>query len=246
MTRNVLFVVGLGILLSGNAVADDESDRGIYVGLGYGIVTVPKADGINFSDADNGNLQLGYAFSENFSIEAQYSTSVSDATAEGTIQDIDVSEIVWGDLMEFNPGMTLSEAMQIWPAAYADIDVDIKASIDTAALYGVYRSSGNLYIKAKAGVVSVDTSLTATPNSIELTVVQQDFSESVFVIQEEDEFFDQFSGGGAEVEVSEKETDFTAGVGIGYKIGSKFFAELEYTMLNDDFDCYSLGVNYRF
>lgn len=244
MKKTLLSLGVLGVFIS-SAVAAQEKPLNFYAGVGYGTVAVPEDDEISFSDADNGFIQLGYKLSENFSIEGQYSKSVKDAKATYIEEGINVTDEWWESILEMNPGTTLNEIQGVFPYAVIDLAVNIDASIETSAIYGVYRSSGDLYFKVKAGYLSEKTTLTIKPSAFDFYAEVLGNAPIVFTAAEGDEEFDDF--GQLPVEkVSDKESDFSGGVGVGYKLTNRFFSELEYTMLNDDLDMYSLSINFAF
>jgi opacity protein-like surface antigen len=218
--KKALFVASLiSTAISVNAIAQQDSSR-FYAGVGFGKVTVPDAEGINFSDANNGFIQLGYKINENFAIEGQYSKSTKDASASYFVEGMDVSEEWWDSIVSLNPGVTLTDAQSWYPYVEADIGLGFDATIETTAIYGVYRSVGDLYLKAKAGYLREKSTLTIRANSYSLTDVSEKATES--------------------------ESGFSGGLGVGYKFTKNLFSELEYTMLNDDLDFYSLSINYQF
>lgn len=244
MKKALLSLGVVGVLVSG-AVAAQEKTSNFYAGVGFGTVAVPEDDEISFSDADNGFIQLGYKLSESFSIEGQYSKSVKDAKAVYTEEGIDVSGAWWDSILSMNPGATLSEIQNFFPSAVMDLSVNVDASIETSAIYGVYRSSGDLYFKVRAGYLSEKTTLTINPSAFDFYAEVIGSDPIVFSAAKGDEGFDDF-GELPNEKFSEKESDFSAGVGVGYKLTNRFFSELEYTMLNDDLDFYSLSINYAF
>lgn len=244
MKKTLLSLAVVGVLASG-AVAAQEKTSKFYAGVGFGTVAVPENDEISFSDADNGFIQLGYKLSESFSIEGQYSKSVKDAKAVYTEEGIDISDVWWSSILSMNPGATLNEIQNAFPFAVMDVTVNVDASIETSAIYGVYRSSGDLYFKVKAGYLSEKTTLTISPSAFDFYAEVIGNDPIVFSAAKGDEAFDDFGELPSE-KVSEKESDFSAGVGVGYKLTNRFFSELEYTRLNDDLDFYSLSINYTF
>src|SRR5690606_5448517 len=127
------------------AVVNAQEQRGFYIGTGYGVMKVPDLDGVSFSDAHNAFIQAGYNITDNFAIEAQYSDSTKAATGDFLIEGIDTRWELWDSMLALNEGMTLDQAMAIFPEAYADIGIRVDIEIETLALYGVYRSSGNFY-----------------------------------------------------------------------------------------------------
>jgi hypothetical protein len=247
--KKVLVSLGVvGALMSG-AVLAQEGKSNLYVGAGYGVVAIPDEDGIKFSDANNGFIQLGYKLTENFAVEGQYSKSTKDADAKLVVEDIDVSEAWWAELEQYNPSWSAGVAQSIFPYATIDVTTSVKASIETAAIYGVYRSSGDLYFKVKAGYLREDSTLTISPSAFEFYApVAENVTPNdpvVFSGKKGDDNFDAYVGDISE-DVSASESGFSAGLGVGYQFNDRFFSELEYTALNDDLDMYSLSINFAF
>lgn len=245
MARNILSAFLSMLLVSTAATTLAQEKKGFYVGAGYGVIAVPDVEGVKFSDANNAYIQVGYSFSENFAIEGQYSDSTKDASARLLIENIDTTYETWAMLMEYNPELTLEQVASAFPATYADIGFDFTASIETTALYGVYRTSGDFYLKAKAGAISVDASLTATPDYYAFTWIDGGGNLFEGSVTDKDEGFGEVAREWRSTQ-SERETEFSAGLGAGYKFGNSFFAELEYTRVDSDLDYYSLGINYLF
>lgn len=244
--KKVLVSLGVvGALMSG-AVLAQEGKSNLYVGAGYGVVAIPDEDGIKFSDANNGFIQLGYKLTENFAIEGQYSKSMKDASTNVSLEELDISQLWWDTMLEMNPGMTRSQAQSLYSYAQMDINMNIEASIETSAIYGVYRSTGNLYFKAKAGYLKEETTITGKATAIDLFAMGGIGVDNIDVsLAEGDDGFEEFGGGVAE-SATESESGFSAGLGVGYKFSDRFFSELEYTALNDDLDMYSLSINFAF
>jgi hypothetical protein len=247
--NKVLMPLGVVCALMSDAVLAQEESSNFYIGAGYGLVAIPDGDEISFSDANNGFIQLGYKLTENFSIEGQYSKSTKDADAKLVVENIDVSEAWWAELEQYDPGWSGGVAQSIFPYATIDVTTNIKASIETAAIYGVYRSSGDLYFKLKAGYLREDSTLTISPSAFEFySPVAENVTPNepvMFSSKKGDDNFDAYVGDFSG-DVSESESDFSAGVGVGYKFNDRFFSELEYTALNDDLDMYSLSINFAF
>jgi hypothetical protein len=244
MKNGIFSLMAAGALLSNVAVAQEDTAK-FYVGAGYGVLTVPNDDETKFSDAHNGSLQFGYVISENFAIEAQYSKSVKTASAKAVVEGLDISDAWWQAILPLNPGVTLSDLQQWFPFAVADAAMDVEADIETTAIYGVYRSSGDLYVKAKAGYLSAKTKITATIKSADVYVSNPGSEPIEFTTKSGEEIFDDF-GLNKAADVSSTESDFSAGLGVGYKFNPSLFSELEYTKLSDEFDFYSLSINYAF
>ncbi len=227
------------------AIAAELQGSGIYLGLGYGIVNVPKEDGLKIDNANNANIQFGYGFANGFAVEAQYSSSTKKASASISEENIDISSDVWLALMDSNPGMTLDEAASIIPMANADVTVGLDLDVETLALYGAYRSSGDLYVKAKAGLVSVKSTGHIGVDQYTVRFVDIVNNSYEYTVGHGDQGFDENLGGINE-KISETKTDFSVGLGAGYRFTPAISAELEFTRLNKDYDYYSLGVNYNF
>ncbi len=83
--------------------------------------------------------------------------------------------------------------------------------IDTLAVYAVYRSSGNIYFKGKAGIL------------------YEDVGFSIVGISD-----------------SGSDEGFSAGIGMGWKMGKSNALEVEYTVIEEDIDYISVGYNFRF
>lgn len=244
--KKVLVSLGVVGALMSCAVFAQEKTSNFYVGAGYGVVAVPDEDEIKFSDANNGFVQLGYKFTESFAIEGQYSKSTKDASADVSIEEMDISDIWWQTMVDMNPGMTLAQAQSFFPYAEMSMDMDLEASIETSAIYGVYRSNGNLYFKVKAGYLKNEVTMTGKATALDFYVMGANGAETAeFSLAEGDEGFEEFAGESQQT-ASESESGFSAGVGVGYKLTERFFSELEYTALNDDLDMYSLSINVAF
>lgn len=243
--RKLIALAIAGSLSAPVVMAAEPQNSGIYLGLGYGIVNVPKEDGLKIDNANNANIQFGYGFANGFAIEAQYSSSTKKGSASVTEEDIDVSYDVWLELMDYNPGMTMDEAASIFPAASADFTVGLDLDVETLALYGVYRSSGDLYVKAKAGVVSVKSTGRVGVDHYTLRLLDSAYNTYEYSFGPGDDGYDE-NLGGIDEKISETNTDFSVGLGVGYKFTPAISAELEFTRLNEDYDYYSLGVNYAF
>lgn len=238
-----LGVMGAMLLLPATALAQSSN---FYAGAGYGVVTVPKVDGIKFSDANNGFIQLGYRLTENFSIEGQYSRSAKEAKASLVAEGIDVSEIWWQELVDLDPAWGNGSAQATFPYAFIDLAVNANVDIETTAIYGAYRSSGDLYVKVKAGYLRESSTMTLTPLSFDFYAAVYEPNMPVeFSSQKGDGYFETYVGE-ASAKLSESESGFSGGLGVGYKFSEHFFSELEYTMMNDDLDYYSLSINYMF
>lgn len=243
--KKVLSVVSL-ITASLSFYSSAQQDNSqAYAGVGIGRITVPDVDGINFSDANNGFFQLGYEINENISIEGQYSKSFKDASASYSEVGTDVSEFWWDSIVSLNPGVTMADAQSWYPYVEADMELDLDATIETAAIYGVYRSSGDFYFKAKAGYLREKSTLSIRTNAYSLTAYVQNGDPFKFSAKRGDESFEALDLGGSG-KIIESESSFSGGLGLGYRFTKVLFTEFEYTVLNDDLDLYSLSFNYRF
>lgn len=236
--------MAVGALLSNFAAAQEDTPK-FYVGAGYSVLTLPKDDDAKFSNANNGAIQFGYNLSENFAIEAHYSKSVKAASTKFAVEGLDVSEAWWNTTLPLNPGATMSDVQQWFPYAIADATTDVEAKVETTAIYGIYRTSGDLYVKAKAGYASTKTKATATIKSADLYIANSGNDPITFNVTTKDKLFDDL-GLNKSVNVSDTESDFSAGLGVGYKFNRSLFSELEYTKISDDFDFYSITINYAF
>jgi outer membrane immunogenic protein len=245
MKKGLLYLGVVG-LLGAQAVVAQERPSNFYIGAGYGAVAVDEQDGFTFSDAKNGIIQLGYKISENFAIEGQYSKSSKDASTELTIDDIDVTEAWWDGIAAMNPGSSLSSIQSVFPYTAVDLRANVDANIETTAIYGVYRSGGDLYFKAKLGYLNEKTTLTGSANALDFHVYISGVAEpDEFTLQQGDDGFEDFTDESTITE-SESDSGVSAGLGLGYKFTDRFFSELEYTMLSDDLNMYSLSINFAF
>jgi outer membrane immunogenic protein len=243
MSRNLMSVVlasVVGTLVIGTAAtgAVAQESSGFYVGAGFGAVKLPSEDGFNFSNPKNGSIDFGYSFSENWAVEARVSQTVS----EGALSANDTRDITSGlrsALMD--EGFTSAQAVTAVKSASLDMTLKLDASVDSYGIYGVYRSSGQVYFKAKAGLVSVKTTLDGGASKASLNVV--DSLNQSTNLSPSDMGFDLSD---LNQSMSETETKFSAGIGGGYKFSEKLAAELEYTQLTSDFDTYTLSIKYSF
>ncbi|RYZ93284.1 MAG: porin family protein [Moraxellaceae bacterium] len=239
--------VGVAILaafICNSAMAQPEQ-HSFYTGIGFGTVKVKALDELKFSDARNGAIQFGYKISENFAIEAQYSTSIKDAKAKDAIQTVDFSEAWWKEVIRLNPTMSLFEAQNLFPYAVADLTVNLNAKIDTTALYGVYRSSGNLYFKIKAGYLREEVKLTGRGQEADVYVAVQNGQPIEVNDTKGSQTFSTF-GFDKKITISETDSGFSGGLGAGYKFTEQLFAELEYTRIEADVNFLSASLNYAF
>lgn len=244
MKKTLLSLGLVGVLASG-AVAAQEKTSKFYAGVGFGIMTIEDGDGSKFSDANNAAIQLGYKISENFAIEGHYSKSTKDASTQLTVEDVDITE-AWQEMIRsYNPGLSMGEIRDLYPFAEASVDINVDAGIETTAIYGVYRSSGNVYFKAKAGYLREKATFAASINALDFYVVSSFAAPMEFTLTKDDEGFKDFDN--QELgSMSESDSGFSGGLGLGYNLNHRFFAEVEYTLVEDDVDFYSLSINYTF
>jgi outer membrane immunogenic protein len=106
--------------------------------------------------------------------------------------------------------------------SYVDEEIAVSGdmSLSTTAIYGVYRSSGPLYFKAKAGFMDAEAKFNASFTEGENTI----------------------SGSN-----SESESGWAAGVGAGYRFGAANI-ELDYIVTDSkiDIDFAAISFNYAF
>ena len=219
-----------------SAIAADQV-KGFYVGVGYGIININSEEGERFSRANNGSLNFGYSFSENWAVEALFSQTISGGAA--TIKrSLDVTQNIRADAL--SQGLTPDQAEEAVVSAKLDTSAKAKATIDNYGLFGVYRTSGPLYGKFKVGVLNVRTSLDTTPDEGRLDVTSiystKSYSFSDSAVEDLNFYIDS----------SKSETKFSYGAGGGYKISEKFAVEVEFTRLLNDYNSYSLTAIYQF
>ena len=129
---------------------------------------------------------------------------------------IDVSAYDTDTPMGILVGYPLNENYAI-EFEYTDTDFDLKTAgitfdgdMQTYALYGIYRTSGDFYAKLKAGVLKEDISI-----------------------------------GTANYSFEDDDSGLSAGIGAGYRSGP-ISIEAEYTIIEQDVDFLSVGLNYHF
>lgn len=250
MSKMVLPTLLALSIASVTANAASENGNGFYVGAGASTVKLRAADDTESSlNFKNGLVQAGYAFSEHFAIEGQYSSSFQSEPAVTIDQQFDVTPYVKQGLIGLNSltNAEIADVRSVKVNAHATADI----SLDSVGIYGVYRTSGNLYAKIKGGPVSInvkskpnanltwakDIAATASPTVTDyIKSFETGFNKSFY------DGFNSSSGG----DQSERQTKFSVGVGAGYKIVKNLSAELEYTKLGVDVTKTSLTVNYAF
>ena len=239
MSRNVLSFSLAAIIGSLSLNSFAEETKGFYIGAGYGLVKLQSSDDFKISNPKNGSLQFGYSFSENWAIEGEFSSSITDGSGKFNDNE-DITYELRNELI-VNQGLTSSAASQIVKSANTTATVKTDISVETSALYGVYRTSGPLYAKIKAGAVSVKADISVAATNASVSVVDSLNRTTVLAASQIGLDLQDFSG-----ESSDRKTEFSAGIGAGYKFGNKVAAELEYTRLNDDLDLYTVSVKYFF
>jgi opacity protein-like surface antigen len=244
MKRSFLFAALIATSISLTAQAQEDKTK-FYVGAGFGILKIKDDENLKFSDADNGAIQFGYKINQNFAIEAQYSSSTKGASTTQSLENFDFSQTWWSETIKLNPGMTLSDAKNFFPYAIADITLNMEAKVETSALYGVYRSSGDFYVKVKAGYLHEKVKLEGSAQEVDIFVAVQNGQP----IQVHDTKGTQtFTNLGFDKKFKASETDsgFSGGLGAGYKFSEHLFAELEYTRIEADLNYLSASINYAF
>lgn len=236
MIRNVLplLFASAAVVAAPGSFAQEHVKSGFYFGIGYGSVTVPDVGEFEFSDADNGILQLGYGITKNFVVEVQYSSSVNDASA-GSYINGDMTADIKAELREQGYSNAVVNDLR---SVTVDARNTINFSVDTLALFGAYQTSGDLYAKLKVGIVTTEITPSASTSG---TMTISTFSAGT---QTENINNSDFQRGFNSVAESEQETELAAGIGVGYNFTQRLNLELEYTSLNDDVDLYSLGINF--
>jgi opacity protein-like surface antigen len=243
----IVRICGAAVMITSGVVLAADVKSSIYIGVGYGKVAVAEGEiqyG-NTSSPYSGSLHLGYELNDFFALEAQYISTTKNAKGSYRLEDIDIAPIFWNELITNTPDLTLADAMSLYPEANADVDLQMTGALDAYALYGVYRSAGNLYIKAKLGAVNAQTKVTASPSSIALSL--QDFTGVVALthLQKGDEGFSGLVEN-AVVTQTENKVSLSGGVGVGYELNTQLKLELEYTRLTSDIEIGSLSVQYHF
>jgi hypothetical protein len=119
--------ISLFISASGLAYADSSANN-FYVGAGFNRVDLgynDNPDGL-IGNPKNYLLDAGYNFTSNYAVEIQYSDSYKDSAIPYRTGDFTTT-----------PPTFYNRAAEM--------------SLQTSAIYGVYRSSNNLFWKAKIG-----------------------------------------------------------------------------------------------
>jgi hypothetical protein len=245
MKNSIRFFVNLCVSIAFIANSNAQAADGFYIGTGYGILDT-SAEGLYAADTGNINLQLGYEVLPGFAIEMGYSSSVSSGDLSFMRNGGYASTYnFWGLLVSRNSGMTYEDAVNQYPSPSSWKTMTGELNSESVGLFGVAKTSGNLYVKAKAGFSTVESRITYRPIQVEGDMV--DINGSVFygVLDKGSEEFGLYTAGSSGSD-RHRETDFSAGIGAGYKFTSHLFAEIEFTRLNQYAEYYGLTVNYDF
>lgn len=242
MSNRVYFFAVASMLILSMSSKASEDGTGFYVGTGYGGIELnPSYWG--FDDPKNMSLQLGYAISPGFSIEAQYSNTVSGG--DNKFSAYMGTGYFLNTLISRNPGMTMEEAEELYPGSAGFGNVKAELSQETMALYGVAKTAGDLYVKAKAGFASTKQEYECGLESYQGNIVDAEGNVYQGELTPGDEEFANYTASYT-AKWHDRETDFSLGVGAGYKFTSSLFTEIEFTRLNEDTEYYSVAVNYLF
>lgn len=191
--------VGVLLLLGSASMANAEvHTKGAYLGLGFGFVDVGgiEAD-ITEVSGNQGNLVLGYSFGQ-FSIEFEHARGEAD-------------------------GGEINERRSLLGGWISTDTVDVKSKASLYGLYGVYRTSGKFYFKARLGIShnDIDTSIEKASRTLSSNSASS------------------FSVGDSSFELS-----FGAGAGYRFKAIS---IELEYIKVGSDISYANLlSLKYHF
>lgn len=239
MSRTVLSCAVAMVVGSLAVNASAAETTGFYAGVGYGVVKLPSEDGDSFSNPKNGSFDFGYSFSESWAVEGHVSSSLTDGTAHISTSE-DATFEMRNELMT-TQNYTYAQAQQAVQSASIDMALNANASVDTYGLYGVYRTPGAFYAKVKAGVLAVKTSVSVKFSSASVTIVDGNNQTTMMTASQLGLNMGDFN-----TSESETKTEFSAGVGAGYKFTNNMSAELEYVRLSSDLDYYGLSVKYAF
>lgn len=122
--------------------------------------------------------------------------------------DIDISAYNTKTPFGIMGGYSFTESLAL-ELEYTKTDFDLMSAsgdLTTFAIYGAYRTKGDLYLKSKIGYLS----------------------ENIEVAS-----------------ISMSDSGISLGLGLGYKF-SQFSVEAEYTIIEQDVDFLSIGLNYHF
>lgn len=240
ITKSLVARVWLLLISIGSGVCAAQE---AYVGIGYGGLKTQKE--YSYTDTqDNISLQAGRTITPNFAIEAIFSRSLSSDTPDYYVPGRH-GEVFWERLIERNPGMTLDEAQAQYPdpLGWTILSGDLTRTV--VGVFGVYKSTGNPYIKSKAGFSMVKMTSKYRSDSFEGQMVAQDGSVFYGELDKDDPDFDDYGTRQSWTE-SNKTTDFSVGFGAGYQLSPELFAEIEFTRFNTNSEYYSVTLNYYY
>lgn len=240
MKNTIRSVVSNGLMLfmfTGGECNAEEA----YVGIGYGGMKTHQE--YSFTDTqDNISLHAGSAISPQLAIELTFSRSLSsdapDIYLQGTHDDV-----FWSRLVERNPGMTLIGAREQYPDPQSMTTLTQEVIRTTASIFGVYKTSGNPYLKTKAGLSSVVSQSTYQAESFKGQMVAPNGSVISGELLDDDKDFEYYAASKEDSD-KKKTTDLSVGFGAGYKLSDELFAEIELTRFNSDTEYYSVSLNY--
>jgi opacity protein-like surface antigen len=248
MSKVVLSAAVIAAMSSLNAMAENKSQNGFYVGLGGARLSVNSDAPNKWPTQNNGLVQIGYVLSENLSIEGQYSFTHSPKYQNET-------HIVMDATANIKEAMRLDGLSTTQSSYVTSVTLDAKGKseldLSSKAIFAAYKTSGDFYGKIKAGVASAVGKTTpkasiswqnnlaaGAPSSVKDYVNDfESYANTAFY-----KSFYETAGSGD----SETTTSFAVGAGAGYKFSTHFSAELEYTQLNADLISTSFVVNYQF
>lgn len=200
--KKLALVVALGTLAS-VAVAQDAGKSGFYVGAGLMNVSGPTS----LAEPKNYFFELGYSFNQSYGVEFQYSDSYSETSFDDsftTFVDAPVNGLV-------------------------DYDGSTDISLQTTALFGTYRTNGNVYFKAKAGFMKRQNTLDLSYDYVVTTGANAGDSGSI-----------------SDSDDSNSENGWAAGLGGGFKFGATSALELEYVTTQDKIDLDFITLSYKY
>lgn len=236
----LVFKLGLLLFAYGYSVCNAQE---VYMGIGYGGLKTQKE--YSFTETqDNISLQAGQTISPHFAIEAFVSRSLS-SEAPGYYISGTHNDAFWSRLVERNTGMTMDEAHAQYPDPLGWTRMSNDLTRMAAGVFGVYKTTGNPYIKTKAGFTVVKTKSKYRSDSFEGEMVAQDGSVFYGELDKDDADFDYYATRKS-WEESNKTTDFSVGFGAGYQLSPEMFAEIEFTRFNTNTEYYSITLNYYY
>ncbi len=134
----ISIIICAGLLLTASGFAYSEnSAKTFYVGAGFNKIELANETNPDgpFTSSKNYLLNAGYNFTSNYAVEVQYSDSYDKGSVNYKVGNFTTSP----------------------PTTY---QLTAESSLQTSAIYGVYRSSNNLFLKAKAGYINTKMTLT--------------------------------------------------------------------------------------